>query len=120
MTRLRWFPRATPAELESSDESEAAALGRPSALDVGFVLLPTLAPLVLGLVLGTAGSAFTAGLALTVGLLIISLWRLRAQPVLLFVAVFLWLSIERIAVAVISPRLDMDSLRWIAPPAITP
>jgi hypothetical protein len=113
VTRLRLFPRAAPADLDSTDRPEAAAVGRPATLDLGFVLLPTLAPLVLGLVLGTAGPAFTAGLALTVGLLILSLWRLRAQPILLFVAVFLWLSIERIAVAVISPRLEMDSLRWI-------
>jgi hypothetical protein len=94
---------------------DSAAPGRSLrfGLDHVAVLGISVAPLAMGLVFGSGGTAFYAGFACAVVLMALALIRLRSQPVLLFSAVFIWLTVERFAIAAIASGLTTDTLRLL-------
>jgi hypothetical protein len=82
------------------------ALRAPLPGAIGWVALPTLAAIALGLTAPMGQAAFLIGLAVAVAALLAYVVGLRSRPALLVAGFLLWLSIERLAVAVLSPRLD--------------
>jgi hypothetical protein len=76
-------------------------------------ILPTLVPALVGLLFGSGGHAFTVAFGVMVVLLFGYVWALRERPVVLVVGLLIWLTVERLVVAWLSPRLDSTTLTWL-------
>jgi hypothetical protein len=86
--------------------------GRPRP-EWALALAPTLAPLAVGGVFGSAGTAFKVAYAVLILALFGYLWAMRTRPVVLIIGLLLWLSVERLVVAALSPRLDSSNFTWL-------
>ena len=75
------------------------------------VLVPTVAIVAVGSALGHAGWPFTVGYVLAIGALFATLLILRSDPVLITATLLIWLSVQRFAVAAVSPGIGVDHLR---------
>src|SRR5215212_7280581 len=79
-------------------------------VEIGWLALPTVAPVAVGLLAPTSGPFLLVALGVAVGLAALSFFRLRTRPVQLFTSILVWLTIERLALAAVSPRLSHDAL----------
>lgn len=78
---------------------------------VVLVLTPSVAPILLGAAFGTSWPAFWVAMIAAVLASATAFVLMRDRPVPIAAALLLWLTIERFAIALISPRLDTESLR---------
>jgi hypothetical protein len=87
--------------------------GRAWSLGTGTLLLlaPSVAPIAAGLAFGRNSSVIWVGVVASALVLAGSLIALRRKPVQVAGLILLWLTVERFAVAAISPALVPDTLR---------
>ncbi len=79
----------------------------------GVVALPTVAPLVVGLASSLGRPFFVAGIVLLAAFIAGYAIALRDEPGLLACGVLVWLTVERFAIAALSPQLDATTLPWL-------
>jgi hypothetical protein len=75
--------------------------------------LPTLGPVLVGGLLGSGGVVFKVAFGLLVVLLLGYTWVLRDRPVVLVTGFLIWLTVERLLLTTVSPRLDSTTLTWL-------
>jgi len=79
----------------------------------GVVALPTVAPMVIGLASSLGRPFLVAGVVLLVAFIAAYAIALRDEPGMLACGLLGWLTVERFAIAALSPRLDATSLPWL-------
>ena len=91
-------------------QAPAAERARDLALNA-LVLVPTVAIIAVGYALGRTGWQFNLGYGVAIAALLGTLITLRQRPLLITATLLLWLSIQRFAVAAVSPGIGVDHLR---------
>ncbi len=81
------------------------------AARIGLILAPSVAIVLVGLLAGRGGTAFTIGYGLAVAVLAVSFVLLRRAPIAITASLLVWLSVQRFAVAALSPGLGASQLR---------
>lgn len=105
-------PASEPQSPDSQGPKAILEMLRPRR-EWALALAPTVAPIVVGAVLGSAGAGFKVAYAVLILALFGYIWALRARPVVLIVGLLVWLTLERLVVAILSPVLDATTFTWL-------
>ena len=81
--------------------------------DALLVLAPTIAPIAIGLALGRDAAYTWIGVAFSWAVLAAALIAFRKRPPFVVATLMVWLTIERFAVAAISPLMDSGALKAV-------